>query len=172
MAHQSSAKPADERLRAIVETPKGSRNKFRWSGEDGAFELSKVLPAGAVFPFDFGSIPGTRAPDGDPLDVLILMDTPAFPGCRVDIRLVGVIEAEQTAPGGGEERNDRLIGVAAQSNDHRDVRSLKDLSDALLEEVEDFFVNYNAVEGRTFKPLRRRGRRAAHRLLARAKGGS
>jgi inorganic pyrophosphatase len=172
VASQTGAKPDDERLRVVVETPKGSRNKFRWAPEDGCFELSKVLPAGAVFPFDFGSIPGTRAADGDPLDILILMDTPAFPGCRIEIRLIGVIEARQTAPDGGEERNDRLIGVAVESHDHRDVRSIKDVSGALLDEVEGFFVDYNAMEGRTFKPLRRRGPGAARRLVAAARSAA
>src|SRR4051812_26311118 len=97
----------DELLNVIVETPKGCRNKFKFDEELRCFKLSKVLPAGATFPFDFGFLPHTLADDGDPIDVLLLMDEQAFPGCLVKARLVGVIEAEQ-----GKDkkatRNDRL----------------------------------------------------------------
>lgn len=99
-------------LHVIIDTPKGSRNKFGWDEERGLFELSGVLPAGAVFPYDFGFIPNTRGEDGDALDVLVLMDEPAFTGCLVASRLLGVIEAEQTEKC-KTERNDRLIAVAA-----------------------------------------------------------
>src|SRR5437764_15464112 len=83
-------------VHVIVDTPKGSRNKFKYDEELGLFKLSGVLPAGAVFPFDFGFVPATLGGDGDALDVLLLMDEPAFVGCLVEVRLIGVIEAEQT----------------------------------------------------------------------------
>src|SRR6185295_6553872 len=83
-------------LNAIIETPKGSRNKFSYDQKHGLFVLGGVLPLGAVFPFDFGYIPGTLGGDSDPLDVLVLMDEPAFTGCLVPARLIGVIEANQT----------------------------------------------------------------------------
>jgi inorganic pyrophosphatase len=79
----------------IVDTPKGSRNKFRYDSDLGLFRLGKVLPLGMAFPYDFGFIPSTLAEDGDPLDVLLLADEPAFPGCLVGARLLGVFEAEQ-----------------------------------------------------------------------------
>ena len=78
-------------LHAIVDTPKGSRNKFKWDGELKLYKLAGVLPAGAVFPFDFGYVPSTAGEDGDALDVLLLMDEPAFVGCLVEARLIGVI---------------------------------------------------------------------------------
>ena len=68
-------------LRVVIETPKGSRNKFAFNADDHIFELKKVLPAGMAFPYDFGFVPSTEADDGDPVDVLVLMDEPAFPGC-------------------------------------------------------------------------------------------
>ena len=80
----------------VIETPKGHRTKYKYRGRRGRLHLSGVLPAGAVFPFDFGFIPATLGEDGDPLDVLVLMDEPAFPGCLVPARLIGVIEADQT----------------------------------------------------------------------------
>src|SRR3954451_24377864 len=101
-------------ITAIIETPKGSSEKYGYDPKTTLFKLKKILPAGMVFPYDFGFIPKTRGGDGDPLDVLILMDEPAFTGCLVATRLLGVIEAEQTEKG-KTERNDRLIAVSANS---------------------------------------------------------
>ena len=78
----------------IVDTPKGSRNKYKWDEKLGLFKLGHVLSVGASFPYNFGFIPGTRGEDGDALDVLVLMDDPAFVGCLVPSRLIGVIEAK------------------------------------------------------------------------------
>ena len=80
-------------VHVIVETPRGHRNKYHYDADLDAFRLKKVLAAGFAFPYDFGFIPGTKASDGDPLDVLLLMDEPAYPGCIVEARLVGVLEA-------------------------------------------------------------------------------
>ena len=154
-----------EELNVVVETPKGSRNKFDYDDERGLFKLGGVLPAGAVFPFDFGFVPSTVGGDGDPLDVLLLMDEPAFPGCLVAARLVGVVEAEQTERDGERTRNDRLIAVAADSRTHRGVRSLDDLSAALVDEIEHFFVSYNEIKGKKFEPLGRFGPERARRLV-------
>ena len=87
-------------LNVIVDTSKGSRNKIEYDETLGLFKLSGVLPAGASFPYDFGLLPSTRGGDGDQLDVLVLMDDPAFVGCLVPARLLGVIEAEQTERNG------------------------------------------------------------------------
>lgn len=152
-------------LHVIIETPKGSRNKFSYDEGHGLFKLGGVLPAGAVFPFDFGFIPSTIGGDGDPLDVLLLMDEPAFPGCLVPSRLVAVIEAEQTERDGERTRNDRLIAVAADSRAHKDVRTLADLNSTMLDEIEHFFVSYNEIKGKTFVPLGRFGPVKAARLV-------
>jgi len=152
-------------LRVIVDTPQGSRNKFEYDEELGLFKLGGVLPAGAVFPFDFGFVPSTTGGDGDPLDVLVLMDAPAFPGCLVETRLVGVIEAEQTERDGETMRNDRLIAVAAKARNHTEVRSLAQLGENLLDEIEHFFVSYNELKGKTFKPLGRFGPKRAEGLI-------
>jgi inorganic pyrophosphatase len=159
--------PGSDDLNSIIETPKGSRNKFKYNEGHNLFELSGVLPAGAVFPFDFGFVPATLGEDGDPLDVLVLMDEPAFAGCLVPTRLIGVIEAEQTEAA-QTTRNDRLIAVAANSHNHRDVRSLDDLNRNLLEEIEHFFVSYNSVKGKQFNPTGRSGADRARRLVEEA----
>src|SRR6187399_1471528 len=80
---------SDDAIQVIIETPKGSRNKYAFDAEQKIFELKKVLPAGMAFPYDFRFVPSTIAEDGDPIDVLVLMDEPAFPGCLLQCRLVG-----------------------------------------------------------------------------------
>lgn len=88
--------PDEKRLlRVVIETPKGSRNKFAFNPDEHIFELKKVLPVGMTFPYDFGFVPSTKADDGDPVDVLVLMDEPAFPGCALICRVIGVIQGEQ-----------------------------------------------------------------------------
>jgi inorganic pyrophosphatase len=152
-------------LNVVIETPKGSHNKYNYDEKTGLFKLGGVLPAGASFPFDFGFVPSTLGGDGDPLDVLVLMDEPAFTGCLVSVRLVGVVKAEQTERDGETERNDRLIGVAAESRLLRHIRALGSLSPDLLEEIEHFFVSYNQIKGKEFKPLGRSGPQKALKLV-------
>lgn len=154
-----------EELNVIIETPKGSRNKYTYDEEHALFKLGGVLPAGAVFPFDFGFLPNTVGGDGDPLDVLVLMDESAFAGCLVHARLIGVIEAEQTERDGETTRNDRLIAVAANSRDHRHILSLEDLSGNLVDEIEHFFVSYNEIKGKEFRPRGRFGPERARKLV-------
>jgi inorganic pyrophosphatase len=85
--------------RAIIETPKGCRNKFDYDPRSNLFMLGGLLPEGMMFPFDFGFIPSTLGGDGDPLDILVLMDAPAHVGCLIEVRLIGVISAEQIEDG-------------------------------------------------------------------------
>src|SRR5256885_10436049 len=121
-------------LRVVIETPKGSRNKFAFDPDQHVFELKKVLPTGMAFPYDFGFIPSTVAEDGDPIDVLVLMDEPAFPGCLLTARLIGVIEAEQTKDG-ETVRNDRLIAIAEECRLHSDVTSSSELNPRLADHI-------------------------------------
>ena len=157
----------EDAVNVVVETPKGSRNKMKYDFELGCFRLSDVLPAGAAFPYDFGFVPGTRAEDGDPIDVLLLMDQSTFPGTLVTARLVGTIEAEQTEDG-ETVRNDRLIAVSTEARDYHDLHSAKDLDSHLVKELEHFFRSYNEMEGRDFKCLGIHGPRQATKLLKRA----
>jgi inorganic pyrophosphatase len=153
-----------EALNVVIETPQKSRNKFNFDEELGIFKLGGVLPAGAVFPFDFGFAPQTLGEDGDPLDVLVLMDEPAFAGCLVPSRLIGAIEAEQTEDK-KTERNDRLIAVAENSRNHKDVTQLGQLSPNLLSEIEHFFKSYNEIKGKKFKVLGRADAATARKLI-------
>ncbi len=160
--------PASITLDAVIETPRGSRNKFKFDAKHRQHRLGSVLPAGLAFPYDFGFIPDTKGADGDPIDVLILMDEPAFPGCVVTVRLIGALKAEQSEDR-KTLRNDRLVAVAEEAHDWRHVRTLSDLDDHLLNELEQFFVSYNRTRGKKFKLLGTCGPKGAVKLLDKAK---
>lgn len=121
-----------------------------------------------VFPFDFGFVPNTKAADGDPVDVLVIMDQQGFPGCLVRCRLLGVLEATQKEGKGKPVRNDRLIAVAEHATLFADVSNIKDLNKHMVREMEQFFINYNRSEGKLFEPLNWSGAHKAQKLLEQA----
>src|ERR1700704_1790975 len=121
--------------RAVVETPKGCRNKFAYDPEANLFMLRGLLPEGMMFPFDFGFVPSTLGEDGDPLDIMVLMDAPAHVGCLIEVRIIGVIEAKESSDD-GMVRNDRLLGVAIHSYEHEGLETIDDVSTTLLSQVE------------------------------------
>jgi inorganic pyrophosphatase len=170
LANPTKLKPMQhdgEMLQVIIETPKGSPNKFAFDAKQRIFTLKAVLPAGMVFPYDFGFLPQTLAPDGDPIDVLLLMDEPVYPGCAVSARLIGVIEGEQI-DGKKRIRNDRLLAVAEANHTYAYLRKLKDLPAQTLRELQDFFVNYHRLQGKEYKLLGCRGIQAALSLIHKA----
>src|SRR5215475_195620 len=156
--------PKSEYVNAIIETPKGSRTKFKYDEEHGLFMFDKAMPIGQSFPFDYGFLPSTKSEDGDPLDVLVLTEEPTFVGCLVKARLLGVIEAEQTE-NGKTERNDRLISVAAESHTHASLKSLRKMDSTLIREIEQFFISYNKVRGKKFRLKGHKGPTTAKRLI-------
>jgi inorganic pyrophosphatase len=142
--------PKTRCCRAVIETPRGCRNKFDYDPKSNLFKLGGLLPEGMMFPFDFGFVPSTLGDDGDPVDIMVLMDAPAHVGCLIDVRLIGIIEAKQTEDG-KTETNDRLLGVAIHSYDHENLDTIADVSKTLLAQVEEFFVSYNKQRGKKFK---------------------
>jgi inorganic pyrophosphatase len=138
-------------VRAVVETPRGSRHKFTYDLELAGFELKRLLPAGLAFPLEFGFVPSTRAEDGDPIDILVVADEPLPQGTILTVCLVGVLEAIQTDSGGVAVRNDRLIGVSCETSLYTTVRTLDDLGPAFAKDLERFWIAYNNLRGATFE---------------------
>jgi inorganic pyrophosphatase len=165
-------------VNVVIETPRGSRGKFKYDASLGAFVLHKVLPLGFDFPYDFGFVPSTSAADGDPLDVLVLLDVKVSTGIIVHARLIGALEAEQKELDGRVVRNDRLLAVPVGTLEDPPLDDIAALPDHLLDELETFFVDYNHRQGKEFRPLQRSGPEAAMALLheamkaARQKAGS
>jgi len=162
LPHQLDAKKCV--CRAIIETPKGSRNKFDYDPDAELFMLGGLLPEGMMFPYDFGFIPSTLGEDGDPLDILVLMDAPAHVGCLIEVRIVGIITAEQSSDG-KKETNDRLLGVAIHSYEHQHLNSIEDISKTLLSQLEEFFISYNKQRGKKFEVTGTGGPKKAIKFL-------
>ena len=157
-------KDGEGTIQVIIETPKGSRNKYAFDPKQKVFALKKVLPAGMAFPYDFGFVPSTLAEDGDPVDVLVLMDEPAFPGCLLKCRIIGIIEGEQESKK-GKERNDRIVAVEQDNHSFADIKRIDDLGKDFLKELEEFFVNYHRLRGEAYQILGAKGPdRAGKRL--------
>jgi inorganic pyrophosphatase len=154
-------------VRVVIETPKGSRNKFAFNQDERIFELKKVLPAGMGFPYDFGFVPSTKADDGDPVDVLVLMDEPAFAGCVLSCRIIGVIEGEQ-GNGKKKERNDRIVAVEKDAHSFADIKKIDDLGKEFRRELEEFFINYHRLSGEKYRVIGVKGPGEARKLV---KGG-
>jgi inorganic pyrophosphatase len=151
-------------LRVVIETPKGSRNKFAYDPDDQVFELKKVLPVGMTFPYDFGFVPSTKADDGDPVDVLVLMDEPAFAGCVLLCRPIGVIEGEQH-DNKKTERNDRIVAIQEDAHSWADIKTIEDLGKQFLKELEEFFVTYHELAGKKYRVLGVKGPDQARKMV-------
>ena len=166
LADPSCLEPADDGdlIQVVVETPKQSRNKYAFDQRDRVFQLKKVLPAGMSFPYDFGFVPSTKAEDGDPVDVLVLMDEPAFPGCVLKCRVIGIIEGEQGS-GKDKNRNDRVVAVEQQNHSYANIKHVSDLGKQFVRELEEFFVNYHDLTGEKYRILDVRGPGEARRRI-------
>jgi inorganic pyrophosphatase len=153
----------DGSVRVIVETPRGSRHKYAWNEELRAFEHKATLGSGLVWPYDYGFIPRTKGGDGDPLDVLVLMDEPAFPGCVVHVRIIGAFEVEKNGVS-----NDRYVACLQPSREISlstdGYETLSDLPKPLLEQMENFLTTYSVQRG---NDVRVRGRVEAKKALER-----
>lgn len=151
-------------LQVIIETPKGSRNKYGFDSKQRIFALTKVLPAGMAFPYDFGFVPSTEAEDGDGTDVLVLMDEPAFAGCLLKCRVIGVIEGVQL-DGKKKTRNDRIVAIEQANHSYAKVQHINELGKQFVQELETFFVNYHEMIGLKYKILDVRGPKQAWRRI-------
>jgi inorganic pyrophosphatase len=151
-------------INAVIETPKGCAAKYNYDEETQMFRLKKILPAGMVFPFHFGFIPRTHAEDGDPLDVLVLLDEPSWPGCIIECRLIGVMEATETK-NNKTIRNDRLIATAFASEKYSKIKSLNTMDEYLEKEIENFFNTYTNLEKKDLKIISKKGPQTAINLI-------
>lgn len=158
-------------LNVIIETPKGSNNKYVYEPDYDLFRIKKNLPQGFVFPLDFGFIPNTVGGDGDPLDILVIMDTPGYPGCLVSCNLIGVINVLQTKQGKHSERNDRYIAVASRSTFAPRYKTMQDLGAKYIEQLIGFFQYYMESEGTKFQLIDTKGKAEALKQIKSAQVG-
>ena len=157
-------------VHVLVETPTGSRDKFDLDHEYGLFKWSLQLPSGLSFPFSFGFVPNTLAEDGDPLDIVLLVEGRFPQGTLVRSRLVGVLVASQDEDGDGrtETQNDRILAVPTLAQTYAKVDDISDLRDSFHDELSMFFRSYNELIGRGLDVAEPLGRDAAYERLDRA----
>jgi len=133
-------------INAIVEIPKGSKNKYEYDPELQMFVLDRVLHSAVHYPAAYGFIPQTLWDDGDPLDVLIMISEHTFPGCLIKIRPVGVLQMEDDKGG-----DDKLLAVASADPHLNEITKLSDIPQHTLREFEHFFLTYKDLENKTVK---------------------
>lgn len=161
-ALQHDLDPSARTCRAVIESSQGARGKYAYDPEIQAFTLKRLLPPGMSFPLDFGFVPATKAEDGDPLDIMVLHDEPLPMGVVVEVRLIGVIEAEQTEEG-QTKRNDRILAVATESLSYAATKTTDDLASGFLDTVTRFWTQYQALRGVGFNILGAKGAAEAAR---------
>jgi inorganic pyrophosphatase len=130
-------------VEVLVEIPTGSQNKYEYDKEKGVFKLDRVLFSPMFYPAEYGYIDNTLALDGDPLDVLVIVTNPTFPGCVIDARILGFLNMVD----GGEE-DSKLLAVPVEDPRFNDVHSLEDVPAHKLEEIAHFFKTYKDLEGK------------------------
>lgn len=160
---------AKDVLNVVVESPRGSGVKLKYDAELGAMTLSRPLPLGVVFPFEFGFAPQTKAGDGDPLDVAVLMDAGTAPGVVLRCRCIGVLRASQSGKAGRRERNDRVVAIACADRRRADLEEVSALPLREREEIERFFVAAVALEGKELQILGWGDARAAREAVEKAR---
>jgi inorganic pyrophosphatase len=141
--------------------------KLKYDPQLEAIGLSRPLPSGLTYPFDWGFVPSTRAADGDPLDAMVLWDQSSHPGVVLKCRLIGMLAVEQNSKDRARprQRNDRVFAVPVESLRDSGLRSVSDLLARTKRELEAFFIASTAFEGKAVKCLGWSGVAAAARLV-------
>ena len=130
-------------VEAIVEIPRGSRNKYEMDHATGVIKLDRVLFSSVHYPTDYGFVPGTMADDGDPLDILVIVEEPTFPGCHLKVRPIGVLTMRDE-----KGLDEKILGVPVADPRFDGIKSIDQLQKHWLAEIENFFVTYKILEGK------------------------
>jgi inorganic pyrophosphatase len=147
-------------VRAVIEIPGGSKNKYELDKPSGLLKLDRVLFSAVHYPADYGFIPGTLAPDGDPLDILVLLTEPTFPGCQMEVRPLGTLRLHDKG-----ERDEKILAVLLEDPLEEEYRKLSDVPGYLRREIEQFFRTYKDLEGKQVRVLGWKGRPEAHSAI-------
>jgi len=150
-------------VNAIVEIPKGSRNKYEYNIELAVFQLDRVLYSSMHYPEAYGFIPSTLYDDGDPVDVLIVIDQPLQTGIMIEVRPIGILKMADE-----KGTDDKVISVAKHDPTHSTIREVRELPKHTLIEIEHFFTSYKELEGKHVRSFGWHGVREARRAIQRA----
>ena len=142
------AQPKPGLLNVLIEIAAGSKNKYEFDKDLGALALDRVLSSSVMYPYDYGFIPNTLADDGDPLDGMVIMDEPTFPGCVIAARPIGMMEMID-----GGDRDEKILCVPDKDPRYAHVKSLKDIPHHRLDEISEFFKTYKNLEKKAVEVL-------------------
>ncbi len=135
------AQPKSGLINVLIEIPAGSKNKYEFDKDLNAFALDRVLYSSVQYPYDYGFVPNTLADDGDPLDGMVLIDQPTFPGCIIPARPIGMLEMID-----GGDRDEKILCVPDKDPRYTNVKSLADVAPHRLDEIAEFFRSYKNLE--------------------------
>ncbi len=142
---------SDNVFHVVIEAPRGSRLKLKYEPKWEAMAVSRPLPLGVIYPFDWGFVPSTQAADGDPLDAMLLWEVSSYPGVVIRCRAIGVLRVEQNRTNDDPStriRNDRIMGIPIHARREHDIEDLADLPARLRQELEQFAMAATALEGK------------------------
>ncbi|BDA39823.1 inorganic diphosphatase [Candidatus Atelocyanobacterium thalassae] len=142
------AQPKSGLVNILVEIPAGSKNKYEFDKNMQSFTLDRALHTSVHYPYDYGFIPNTVAENGDPLDAMVIMDQPTFPGCVIASRPIGMLEIVD-----GKEYDQKILCIPDRDIRYTYVKSLNDINVHRLNEIAEFFRTYQNLEKKTIKIL-------------------
>jgi inorganic pyrophosphatase len=151
---------APELVNAVVEVPLGGVNKYEYDKQLHVFRLDRTLYSPVHYPGDYGFIPSTLAGDEDPLDVLVLVDNPSFPGCLIEVRPIGLLQMLDQGV-----RDEKVLAVASNNPRYAEIHSFSDIYPHVLREIEHFFSIYKDLEGKRTTTISWQDEAAAHRII-------
>jgi len=158
--HLPIGDPCPELVNAVIEVPLGGVNKYEYDKKLQVFHLDRTLYSPVHYPGDYGFLPSTLASDGDPLDVLVLVDNASFPGCLIEVRPIGVLEMLDQGV-----RDEKVLAVVNNDPRYREVRNYTDLYEHILREIEHFFSIYKDLEGKRTKTVAWHDEEEARRVI-------
>ena len=148
-------------VNALIEIPLGSKNKYELDEKTGRITLDRVLYASMIYPAEYGIVENTLAPDGDPLDILVVCSDPTFPGCIVPARVLGYLEMLDNG-----KLDYKLISVVDCDPRYDDIHELSDLPSFILKEIANFFANYKVLQNVPVEVGQYYGKDEAVRIIA------
>lgn len=151
---------APQRVNAVIEIPMESVNKYEYDQKLQVFRLDRTLHSPVHYPGDYGFIPSTRGHDGDPLDLLVLVNSPSFPGCVIEVRPIGVLRMVDQG-----EQDEKILAVAESDPVYREIMDAGQLFPHLLREIEHFFSIYKSLEGKKTELSGWEGSEMARRII-------
>ncbi|HEV2990218.1 MAG TPA: inorganic diphosphatase [Candidatus Angelobacter sp.] len=151
---------APQRVNAVIEIPMESVNKYEYDQKLQVFRLDRTLHSPVHYPGDYGFIPSTRGHDGDPLDLLVLVNSPSFPGCVIEVRPIGVLRMVDQG-----KQDEKILAVAESDPVYREIKDAGQIFPHRLREIEHFFSIYKSLEGKKTELAGWEGSEMARRII-------